>query len=262
VGFWEVFKNAIFSVINWLYGFSGDWGMAIILITILFRILIFPITAKQFKSSYKMQKMQPKIKEIQEKYADDKVRQQQEMQRIYSEAKFNPISGCLPMLLQMPIFIALYQVLLDLPNLIAGSGRADIILPPTFYSIIPDLAVAAGQKFALTPDGIIGFIPYLILMILFAGSMLVPLLINKTRDKNTLIMTGVMSIMMLFFSWQAPAGVLMYWDTSSILGVVQQYVSKILNDRKAEVEEAAIEIKPIKVEVERKEKKNRPHKNK
>ena len=114
---WEVFLDAIFALINWLYGFTHDWGMAIILITIVFRIIIYPITRKQYKSTYAMQKMQPQLKAIREKYADDQQRQQEETMKLYQEAKFNPLSGCLPMVLQMPIFIALYQVLLNLSGI-------------------------------------------------------------------------------------------------------------------------------------------------
>jgi YidC/Oxa1 family membrane protein insertase len=127
-----MFKNAIFLVINWLYSLCGDWGLAIVLITIMFRILILPITMRQMKTTYVMQKMQPKIKEIQEKYADDKPRQQEEMMKVYSEAKFNPLSGCLPMLLQMPIFMALFQVLRELDTLISGAGHPEYVLPARF----------------------------------------------------------------------------------------------------------------------------------
>ena len=83
---WDAFLHGIFIVIDWFYGFAGDWGLAIILITILFRILIYPITRKQFKSTYQMQKMQPLIKEVQAKYAGDQARQNEEMQKIYKEA--------------------------------------------------------------------------------------------------------------------------------------------------------------------------------
>jgi YidC/Oxa1 family membrane protein insertase len=252
---WDWFKNLIFSVIEWFYGFTGDWGMAIILITILFRMLIYPITRKQFQSSYKMQKMQPRIKEINEKYADDPQRKQEETMKVYQEAKFNPLSGCLPMLLQMPIFIALYQVLLSLPERV-GEGASI-----TFYGLIPNLTVGPRDIFAFTPEGIITCLPYLILVALFGVSMLIPVLINKTRERQQLIMTAVMTVMMLWFGWMAPAGVLLYWDASSLLGAAQQLLSRKLLERKDEQVEA-LEIKPVKVEVDRKERKNRPKKTK
>jgi YidC/Oxa1 family membrane protein insertase len=254
---WEAFQHAIFVVIDWFYGIAHDWGLAIILITILFRILIYPITRKQFKSTYQMQKLQPLIAEIKEKYAGDQQRQNEETMKIYQEAKFNPLSGCLPMLLQMPIFIALYWVLRDLSTYIVDSGRPASDLPATFYNLIPDLSVSPGEVFGT--QGVLAVIPYVILVLLFGVSMLVPLLLNKTRERQTLIMTGVMAVLMLFFGWTAPAGVLLYWDVSSLLGVAQQAVSRKMLEKK-DAEQEAVEIKPVKVEVERKVKKSRPKK--
>jgi YidC/Oxa1 family membrane protein insertase len=256
---WEAFQNAIFTVIDWFYGIAHDWGLAIILITILFRLLIYPITRKQFKSTYQMQKMQPLIAEIKEKYAGDQQRQQEEMMKVYQEAKFNPISGCLPMILQMPIFIALYWVLRDLNSYIEKSGRPMADGPISFYNLIPDLSLSPGQVFA--EQSILAVVPYAILVLLFSASMLIPLLLNKNTERQTLIMTGVMAVVMLWFGWTAPAGVLLYWDVSSLLGAAQQALSrKMLEKKDAEKEE--IELKPVKVEVERRTKKARPKKSK
>jgi YidC/Oxa1 family membrane protein insertase len=256
---WEAFQHAIFVVIDWFYGIAHDWGLAIILITIMFRILIYPITRKQYKSTYQMQKLQPLLAEIKEKYATDQQRQQEETMKIYQEAKFNPLSGCLPMVLQMPIFIALYWVLRELPTYIQNSNRPDTALPATFYNLIPDLSVSPGTVFA--EQGVIAVIPYVILVLLFGVSMLIPFLLNKTRERQTMIMTGVMTVVMIFFGWTAPAGVLLYWDVSSLIGVAQQTLSRKLLEKK-DAEKEAIEIKPVKVEVERKEKKTRPKKAK
>jgi len=290
---WDVFQGAIFEILKWFYSFTQDWGMAILLITILFRVLISPITQKQFKSSYAMQKLQPKIKEIRAKYADDPQRQQQETTKLYQEAKFNPLAGCLPMILQMPIFLALFWMLRDIeyyiikplipassdlaalsPGAIAKQvtdgtitwaqltqdipGSADQSIH--FYNIIHDLTVGPSEIFA--QSGLtLALVPYALLVLLFGVSMLIPLLINKNTDRQTLIMTGVMGIMMIWFGWVSPAGVLLYWDTSSLLGVGQQYIARKMMAKKDE-EQEAIEIKPVKVEVERRERKNRPKKNK
>ena len=255
---WESFQYGIFLVIDWFYGFTHDWGLAIILITILFRIIVYPITRKQFQSTYKMQKFQPLIAEIKTKYAGDQQRIQEETMKIYQEAKFNPLAGCLPMLLQMPIFIALYWTLQNLPTYISESGRAETALPATFYGIIPDLSVSPSTVFA--EHGIIAVIPYVILVLLFGVSMLIQLLLSKTRERQQLIMTGVMSIVFIWFGWTAPAGVLLYWDASSLLGIGQQMMSRKMMERKDALQEEAIEIKPVKVEVERKSKKSRPTK--
>jgi YidC/Oxa1 family membrane protein insertase len=206
-----------------------------------------------------MQKLQPLIAEIKEKYAGDQQRQNEEMTKIYQEAKFNPLSGCLPMLLQMPIFIALYGVLRDLPQYIQSSNHAEGDLTARFYGLIPDLAVSPGTVFS--EQGVLAVIPYVILVLLFGVSLLIPLLLNKTRERQTLIMTGVMAVMMIWFGWIAPAGVLLYWDVSSLLGVGQQAISRRLLEQK-DAEQEAVEIKPVKVEVERKAKKARPKKSK
>jgi len=258
---WHAFQLGIFYVIEWFYSFSHDWGMAIVLITILFRILIYPITRKQFKSTYQMQKLQPKLNEIKTKYAGDTQRQQEETMKIYKEAKFNPLSGCLPMLLQMPIFMALYWVLRGLPDFIAESGKFTSGLTPSFYHIVSDLTLSPKEVF--TTQGVLPALIYVLLVVLFAGSMLVPLLMNKNRERQTLIMTGVMSIFMIWIGWSAPAGVLLYWDVSSLIGVGQQYASKKLLERKDTIaEEEVADITPVKVEVVRKDKKSRPKKSK
>ncbi len=96
---WDAFKDLIFQIIQFFYNFCGDWGLAIIIVTVIFRVLISPLMHKQTKSSFQMQKVQPLMKEIQTKYADDPQRQQEEMQKLYAEVKFNPLAGCLPMLL-------------------------------------------------------------------------------------------------------------------------------------------------------------------
>jgi YidC/Oxa1 family membrane protein insertase len=255
---WESFQYGIFLVIDWFYSFTHDWGLAIILITILFRIIVYPITRKQFQSTYKMQKLQPKLAELKKRYADDPQRQQEETMKIYQEAKFNPLSGCLPMLLQMPIFIALYWTLQKLPEYIGGTGRAETALPATFYGLIPDLSLSPATVFA--EQGVLAVIPYVILVLLFGVSMLVPLLLSKTRERQQLIMTGIMSVVFIWFGWSAPAGVLLYWDASSLLGVGQQVMSRKMMERKEAMQEEAIEVKPVKVEVERKSKKSRPTK--
>ncbi|MDR3135839.1 MAG: YidC/Oxa1 family membrane protein insertase [Coriobacteriales bacterium] len=254
MGAWDIFKDAIFSVIDWLYSWCGDWGLAIILITVLFRILIYPITRKQFKSSYQMQKLQPKLKELREKYKDDPQRLNQETMKVWQEAKFNPLSGCLPMLLQMPIFIALYQVFLELESRVA---TPDTI---RFYGLIPDLATSPALVFS--EQGIVAALPYILMLLLFAASLVAPMLVTQQSDRNTKVMMAVMGVVMLFVGWSAPAAVLLYWDVSSYLGVGQQLLSRTLMQRKEAREELeTVDITPVKVEVDRKERKARPKKH-
>lgn len=263
MGFWVMFKDAIYYVIDWLYQRSGDWGMAIILITILFRILILPISIKQNQSATAMQAIQPKMKEIQTKYADDQIRQREELTKLYSEANYNPLSGCLPMLLQMPIFMALFQVLRELPKLITQSGYSEDILPATFYNIVPDLSVSVSQVFAFSLEGVVASIPYVIMLLLFSILTVLPTLMNPSIDSSQKISMGMMSLLFLFIGWNTPAGVLLYYDISSFIGMGQNFIMKEFNKRKEKIiEEEKIDVTPVKVEVERREKKSRPRKAK
>ena len=114
------------------------------------------------------------MQEIQRKFADDPVRQQEEMQKLYAEAKFNPIAGCLPMLLQMPIFIALFQVLQEMGTRTHGSTYE-------FYNLVPSLITTPSQAFA---EGIGAFIPYVILMIIFAGATFLPMVLQQRNNEG------------------------------------------------------------------------------
>ena len=255
---WEVIKDFIFACIEFFYDFCGDWGLAIIIVTVIFRVIMAPIMHKQAKSNYQMQKIQPKIQAIQKKYADDQNMQAQEMQRVYAEAKYNPLAGCIPMLLQMPIFIALFQTLREMGDRVSG---ADV----SFYGIVPDLIMTPSGALSI---GIGTFVPYLILMLLFAGATFAPMIITQRNNQNQdqkrqmYTMAIVMSIMMLWISWSSPAGVLLFWGVSSLLGIGQNQFSSWYYKRQDKIAEAAEAevVKPVAVEVTRKEKKPRPKK--
>ena len=139
---WDVFKDWIFDIIHFFYDFCGDWGLAIIIVTVIFRILISPLMHKQTKSSFQMQKVQPLMQELQRKYADDQPRLQEEMQKLYAEVKFNPLAGCLPMLLQMPIFMALFQVLSEMGSRTSGTTYE-------FYNLVPSLVMRPSEALAV-----------------------------------------------------------------------------------------------------------------
>lgn len=257
---WDLFKDGIFWLINWFYTFVGDWGLAIIIITIIFRGIMLPIMHKQTKSSYAMKKLNPEMNRIKELYADDKTRQSEELQKVYAEAKFNPISGCIPMFIQMPIFIALFQALREAPDRIGDISNY------CFYNLVPNL-VSSPQEVWNSGEGFLAALPYLILILIFAGATFLPMILQQQggdpkQRKQTLIMSGVMSVFMLFVGWGSPAGVLLFWGTSSILALIQQRVSmKILENKDKQAEEEK-QYQPVKVDVVRKEKTKRPRKKK
>ena len=138
---WEALKDLTFQIIHFFYNIFGDWGMSIIVITVIFRVLLAPLMKKQITSSYNMQKMQPVMRELQTKYKDDPSRLQEEMQKLYAESHFNPLAGCLPMFLQMPIFILLFQVLREMGTRTQGSTYE-------FYHLVPSLVTTPSMAWA------------------------------------------------------------------------------------------------------------------
>lgn len=253
---WDAFKDWIFSCIQFFSNFVGDWGLAIIIITVIFRLIVAPIMHKQIKSSFQMQKIQPLIKEVQTKFSNDPVRMNEEMQKLYAETKFNPLAGCLPMLLQMPIFLAMFQTLRELGGRQTGTSY-------TFYGMVPDLTLTPSEMFS---HGIAAFFPYLVLMLVFALATFLPMILqnihNDSAQRNQmLIMGGIMTLMMLWISWGSPAGVLLFWGTSSVIGILQNQITmRMMKKAEAAKEAEMIDVKPIKVNVERKQKKKRPTK--
>lgn len=160
------------------------------------------------------------------------------------------------MILQMPIFIALFQVLSEMGQRTEGTSYA-------FYNLVPSLVSTPSQAFS---QGFGTFVPYVVLMIIFAGATFLPMVLQQMGNKDnpqrkqTLIMSGVMSLFMLWISWGSPAGVLLFWGASSLIGVAQQQISlRIMKKKDAEAAET-IEVKPIEVDVTRKVKKPRPKK--
>lgn len=255
---WEAFKNFIFWAIDAFYGLVGDWGMAIIIITVIFRAAITPLMYTQSKSSYRMQKMQPVIQQIKERFPDDVARQNAETQKLYADAKFNPLAGCVPMLIQMPIFIALFQVLREMPERVHTESYV-------FLNLIPDLTTSPSVAFA---GGFSAFLPYLILLAIFALGTFVPTILMQRNQQNAqqkqqmIIMVVVMSIMMIWVGWGSPAGVLLFWGASSLLAIAQQQISMRLIKKNDKEEIASVYEVPVDMTVERKVKKKRPNKKK
>jgi len=238
---WSQFQSIIFAALLYLQGITHDWGMAIILLTVGIRVLLLPLTWKQTKSMVEMQRIQPQIKALQEKYKDDKEKLQEETMKFYSENKVNPFGGCLPLLLQFPILIALYGVLGQKVSKVNGQSVVhlgkmlqhlkDHGQVGTFYNIIPDISMTPQAVWAT--HNYAAAIPYLLLVILFAVSIWLPQALMP-GDKQQKMIGGYMAIVMLWFGWVSPAGVLLYWDISSIWGVAQQQITMSMTKRELE----------------------------
>ena len=249
---WDWFINFLTAVLAGIEGFVGDWGLAVIILTVIIRLILTPLMAHSTKSTARMQVMQPKLQEIQERYADNPERQAEEMRKIYADMKFNPLGGCLPIFLQMPVFFGLFTVARQVP--------ADA----SFFGILPSISLSVSQ--VIEASGWVAAAPYILFDVLFGVLTFVPMVINvstqaEAQRSQTMTMGAVMAVMMLFFGWSVPAAVLLYYVTSSLWQVIQQKVitQHVMEKAKAEAEAEAAG-RPIEVDVVRKEKKARPHK--
>ncbi|MFW1678297.1 membrane protein insertase YidC [Pontibacter sp. JAM-7] len=191
--------SPLHSLLKWVYDLVGNWGLAIIGITILVKAALFHLNAKAFKSMAKMRKFGPEMQRLKELYGDDRQKMSQEMMKLYQKEKINPLGGCLPILAQMPIFIALYWVLLE-----------SVELRHAEFLYLADLSVKD---------------PYFILPILMGISMFIQQMLNPTPPDpmQAKIMKMLPIVFTFFFLW-FPAGLTLYWVVNNIVSIAQQYV--------------------------------------
>ena len=217
-GWFEWFMRPIFDLLNWLFEQTGNFGVAIIGLTIIVRLLMFPIAQKQFKSFAAMRKVQPKLKALQEKFKNDKQKQQQAMLKLYQEEKINPAAGCLPILLQIPIFYALYKVLLVSVEMrhqpfalwIKDLSAPDPLTPINLFGLLN-----------FTPPGflLIGVLPILLGITMWLQFKLNPQQMDPTQQAIFAWMPWIMMVILAPFA----AGLVLYWVTSNILTIGQQW---------------------------------------
>ncbi|MFC7536962.1 membrane protein insertase YidC [Sphingomonas sp. GCM10030256] len=216
-GWFEWFMRPIFALLLWLFHTLGNFGLAIIGLVVIVRALMYPIFDKQFRSMAAMRVLQPKMKDIQERHKDDKVRLQQEMLDLYKREKVNPAAGCLPILLQIPVFYALYKVL---------TVSVEMRHQP-FYLWIKDLSapdpMTPVNLFGLLPFTPPGFLAIGVLPILLGITMWLQFKLNPTPpDPVQKQIFGIMPWVMMFIMAPFAAGLQLYWVVSNILGIAQQ----------------------------------------
>lgn len=207
----KIAKPALY-LLNFFYKYVGNYGIAIILVTVLIKILFWPIAQKGLKSMKNMQKIQPKMAKLKEKYKNDSARLNQEMMNLYKTYKVNPLGGCLPMILQIPVFFALYKVLL----------QAIELRHAPFMLWITDLS--APDRLMIGLD-----IPYLggipVLTLLMGGSMflqqkMTPSPADPTQAKIMLFLPVIFTFLFLNFA----SGLVLYWLVNNLLSIAQQYM--------------------------------------
>jgi YidC/Oxa1 family membrane protein insertase len=198
-GWLTILAYPIFLFLNLLHGFVGNWGVAIILLTVIIKLAFYPLSASSYKSMAQMRKLAPRLQQLKERYGDDRQKLHEAMMKIYKEEKINPLGGCLPILVQIPVFIALYWVLL---------GAVELRQAP-FIFWIKDLSEKD---------------PYYILPVIMAFTMFIqqrmsPKPPDPVQAKVMMFMPIVFSVMFLFF----PAGLVLYWLVNNVVSILQQW---------------------------------------
>jgi YidC/Oxa1 family membrane protein insertase len=198
-GWLTILAYPIFILLNWINKLVINWGVSIILLTILIKLVFYPLSAAGYKSMAKMRKLAPRLQNLKERYGDDRQKLHEGMMKIYQEEKINPMGGCLPILVQIPVFIALYWVLM---------GAVELRQAP-FALWIQDLS---------KPD------PYYVLPVIMAITSFIqvklsPASPDPVQQKVMMAMPVIFSVMFLFF----PAGLVLYWLVNNVLSILQQW---------------------------------------
>ncbi len=214
--------NVFEQVLLAIHGVVGSWGLSIVLLTVVVRAALLPLTFKQFKSMQNMQRLAPEIKALQEKYKTDKQRLQQEMMKFYKENNVNPLSSCLPLVAQFPVFIALFYLL-------QKDLRRDICpgLNPTGTANPKPCGEAGDASFLFIPDltnKATGAVLVTLIVLYVASQVISTLMMSVTADKNQRRLFLALPLVFVFFILNFPAGLLVYWITTNIWTIGQQYI--------------------------------------
>jgi YidC/Oxa1 family membrane protein insertase len=225
------------AVLKFFHNSVGvPWGWSIVLLTVVIRALLVPLTLKQFHSMQRLQRLQPELKAIQAKYKEDKQRQQQELMKFYKENQVNPLGSCLPLVAQLPVFISLFYML-------RSSLRADICpqLQPGAHLVNGHwVGISHAHTVPCGPHGGAGFLfisdltnkatgaTLVVLIILYVGTQLASSLMmsSPTMDKTQRQIMLVLPVFFVIFIISFPAGVIVYWVTTNSWTILQQYIVK------------------------------------
>lgn len=225
-GWFYFLTKPIFHILTFAHQWLGNFGLAIMLLTVLFKLLMFPLANKSYRSMAQMKRLTPQITRLRERYGDDKLRVNQEMMALYKKEKVNPMAGCLPMIVQIPVFFALYKVLFV---------SIEMRQAP-FYGWIQDLSApdptSLFNLFGLLPWSppsylMIGIWPLLMGLSMFVQQKLNPPPSDPAQAKVFMIMP----VMFTFMLAQFPAGLVIYWTWSNLLTILQQWAMMSLHNK-------------------------------
>jgi YidC/Oxa1 family membrane protein insertase len=215
-GWFRVIEKAFFKVLHFLFGYFGNFGLAIIGLTFVVRLFMFPIAQRQFASMAQMRVVQPKMKEVQERWKDDKPRQQQEIMKLYKDEKVNPLAGCLPILLQIPIFFALYKLLMltiEMRHQPFILWLKDLSIPdPSTAMLFQSIGITLPHFLA------IGLLPILLGITMWMMQKLNPQPMDEVQKQ----VFAIMPWMMMFMFASLASGLQLYYVVSNILTILQQ----------------------------------------
>ena len=222
-GWFYVLTKPIFNAMNFFYSYVGNFGISIMIVTILIKLVMFTLANKSYRSMKKMKNLQPEMERLKELYADDKARMNQEVMALYKREKVNPVSGCLPLLVQIPVFFSIYKVLYV---------TIEMRHAP-FFGWIQDLS-APDPTTIFNLFGLLPFTPPSFLMIglwplIMAASMFMQQRMSpQPADPVQAQVMKFMPLMFLFMFSGFPAGLLIYWSWNNVLSIVQQsYINKL-----------------------------------
>ena len=220
-GWFSFLTKPVSYAINWFYGYAGNFGLAIIAFTILMRLLLFPLAQASFKSMAKMKKLQPDMQRLKETYPNDRQKMQQELMALYKKEGANPVAGCLPILVQIPIFFSLYKVLFV---------TIEMYHAP-FYGWIHDLSapdpLGLMTLFGIVPWDVppllsiidIGILPIIMGFTMWLQQKLNPAPADPTQARIFALLPFVFTFVLAGFA----AGLVLYWSVNNILSIAQQW---------------------------------------
>jgi YidC/Oxa1 family membrane protein insertase len=222
-GWFYVLTKPIFNAMNYFYKYVGNFGISIMIVTILIKLAMFTLANKSYRSMKKMKKLQPEMERLKELYADDKARLNQEVMSLYKREKVNPVSGCLPLLVQIPVFFSIYKVLyvtIEMRHAPFFGWIQDLSAPdPTTIFNLFGLLPFTPPSFLM-----IGVWPLFMALTMFLQQKMSP----QPADPVQAQVMKFMPLMFLFMFSGFPAGLLIYWSWNNILSIVQQfYINKL-----------------------------------
>lgn len=220
-----IFYQPLFNALIFLYNTIAfeSFGIAVILLTLIIRLILYPLNKKAIESQKALNALQPKIKEIQTKFKSDRVKQSEELMKVYQENKINPASGCLPILIQLPILIALYQVFFrgldpaSLDALYSFVSRPEAI-DPWFFGLV-DLSKSNAIMAVLA--GALTYVQSRMMMPKQAAN-------SGASDFSAIMqkqMLYMMPVITVFITWKLPSGLALYWIVTTLFSIFQQYIS-------------------------------------